>query len=62
MRVGSQGETLMQQKRDQERNAGTGVIRVETIASESMNVNDAEREGLFQQEYQAVIDSLSLDA
>ena len=44
-------------KRDHERNAGTEVIRMETIASESMNVNDAERERLFQQEYQAVIDS-----
>ena len=57
VRVGSQREPLMQKERDIERNAGTGEIRMETIASESMNVNDAERESLFQQEYQAVIDS-----
>ena len=33
-----------------------------TIASESINVSDAEKERLFQQEYQAVIDFISLDA
>ena len=52
----------MQEKRDHERNAGTRVIRMVTIASESMNVNDTERERLFEQEYQAAIDSISLDA
>ncbi|KAL8117723.1 hypothetical protein AgCh_015556 [Apium graveolens] len=34
---------------------------MKTIASESMNVSDADKEKLFQQEYQAVIDSISLD-
>ena len=61
VRVGSQGETLIQQKRENERNAGTGVIRMDVIASESMNVQDADREGLSQQP-KAVIYSTSLDA
>ncbi|KAL8119031.1 hypothetical protein AgCh_016509 [Apium graveolens] len=61
VRVGSQGETLMQQKRENERNAGTGAIRMDAIASESMNVQDADREGLSQHP-KAVIDSTSLDA
>ena len=60
VRVGSQGETLMQEKRDNERNAGIGEIRVDVFASELMNVHDADREGLSQQP-QAVIDSTSLD-
>ena len=38
VRVGSQGETLMQQKRENERNALTGAIRMDVIASELMNV------------------------
>ncbi|KAL8093469.1 hypothetical protein AgCh_035374 [Apium graveolens] len=41
---------------------GTGEIRMDIIVSESMNVNDAERKRLFQQEYEVVIDSISLDA
>ena len=61
VRVGSQGETLIQQKRENERNAGTGAIRMDVIASESMNVQDADREGLSQHP-KAVIDSTSLDA
>ncbi|KAL8133958.1 hypothetical protein AgCh_009143 [Apium graveolens] len=40
---------------------GTGAIRVDVIASELMNVQDADREGLSQQP-QAVIESTSLDA
>ena len=59
--MGSQGETLMQQKRENERNAGTGAIRMDVIASESMNIHDVDREGLSQQP-KAVIDSTSLDA
>ncbi|KAL8112553.1 hypothetical protein AgCh_020031 [Apium graveolens] len=35
---------------------------METTASESMDVSDAEKERLFQQEYQVVIESISLDA
>ena len=63
MRVGSQGETLMQQKREHERKAGIGAIRMEpAIASESMIVDDAEKERQFQQHYKAVIDNISLDA
>ena len=61
VRVVSQGEPLMQQKRDNERNACTRVIRMDTIASESMNVSDAERERLFQQDYKVVLDSVSFD-
>ncbi|KAL8121074.1 hypothetical protein AgCh_018005 [Apium graveolens] len=61
MRVGSQGEPLMQIQREHDQKAGTGEIRMETIASESMNVSDAEKEKLFQQEYQVVIDYISLD-
>lgn len=59
--VGSQGETLMQEKRENERSAGTGDIRVDVIVSELINVQDADREGLSQQT-QDVIDSISLDA
>ncbi|KAL8094885.1 hypothetical protein AgCh_036413 [Apium graveolens] len=61
VRVGSQGKTLMQKKRENERNAGTGAIRMDVIASESMNVQDVDREGLSQHP-KAVIDSTSLDA
>ncbi|XP_074379689.1 uncharacterized protein LOC141720907 [Apium graveolens] len=61
VRVGSQGETLMQEKRENERNAGTGDIRVDVIVSELMNVQDADMERLSQQT-QAVINSTSLDA
>ncbi|KAL8104610.1 hypothetical protein AgCh_028723 [Apium graveolens] len=61
VRVGNQGETLMQQKRENERNAGTGAIRMDVILSESMNVQDADREGLSQHP-KAFIDSTSLDA
>ena len=38
MRVGSQGETLMQQKRENEKNTGTRAIRMDVIVSESMNI------------------------
>ena len=63
VRVGSQGETLMQQKREHERKAGTEGIRVDpAIAHESMIVDDAEKERQFQQHYKAVIDNISLDA
>ncbi|KAL8114529.1 hypothetical protein AgCh_021408 [Apium graveolens] len=63
MRVGSQGETLMQQKREHERKAGTKGIRVDpAIAHESMIMDDAEKERQFQQHYKAVIDNISLDA
>ena len=59
--MGSQGETLMQQRRENERNAGTGAIRMDVISSESMNVLDADREELSQHP-KVVIDSTSLDA
>ena len=62
VRVGSKGEPLIQKERDIERNVGTGVIKMETIASDLMNVSDAERKRLFLQEYQAVIVTISLDA
>ena len=59
----SQGEPLMQEYRENERKAGTKAIRVDpAIASESMIVNDAEKERQFQQHYKAVIDNISLDA
>ena len=61
VRVGSQGEPLMQEQNDHERNAGTGEIRLDIIVSESMNANDADRERLSQHD-QADIDSISLDA
>ena len=35
---------------------------MDTIASESMNVDEAEKEMSFQQQYKAVIDSISLEA
>ncbi|KAL8135256.1 hypothetical protein AgCh_010063 [Apium graveolens] len=60
VRMGSQGEPLMQEQRDHERNAGTGEIRMDIIVSESMNVNEANREELSQHS-QAVTDSTSLD-
>ena len=43
VRCVSQGEILMQENRENERKAGTGVIR-EAIASELMDVNEANRE------------------
>ena len=52
----------MQEYREIERNIGTSDIRVEAIASELKDVDEAEKERLFQQEYQAEIDSISLDA
>ena len=62
VRTVSQGEPLMQEQRENERNAGTDAIREEAIASESMDVNEAEKERLFQQHYRAEIESISLDA
>ncbi|KAK1368061.1 hypothetical protein POM88_034153 [Heracleum sosnowskyi] len=60
----SQGEPLMQEKREHERNAGTGDIRMEdtAIASELMNVSDAERERLIQLDYQNELNQINLDA
>ena len=53
----------MQENRENERKAGTEAIRVDpAIASESMIVDDAEKERQFQQHYKAVIDNISLDA
>ena len=53
----------MQKQREIERKAGTGAIREESaIASELRNVDDAEKERLFQQEYRDEIESISLDA
>ena len=43
----------MQEYREIERNAGTCAIREEAIASELMDVSDAEKEKLFQQHYRA---------
>ena len=60
----SQGEPLMQEKRDERREGTTGDIRVEgaAIASESMKANDALKEMEYQREYQSMVDSISLDA
>ncbi|KAL8145899.1 hypothetical protein AgCh_003872 [Apium graveolens] len=59
----SQGEPLMQENREKERKAGTEAIMVDpTIASESMKVDDAEKEKQFQQHFKAAIDNISLDA
>ena len=54
----------MQEKRDYERKAGTGEIRMEdsAIASESMEVSEAPRDLSYQEEYQKVLDGISLDA
>ena len=52
----------MQEYRENERNAGTGDIRFEAIASELKDVDEAEKERLYQQAYQAETDSISLDA
>ena len=52
----------MQENRENDRNAGTGDIRLEAIASELKDVDEAEKERLYQQAYQAEIDSISLDA
>ncbi|KAK1362644.1 hypothetical protein POM88_047118 [Heracleum sosnowskyi] len=59
----SQGEPLMQEQRENERKTGTGDIRMEdsAIASESMNVSDADRERLFQLEYQHELDQVNLN-
>ena len=63
VRCVSQGEPLMQEKKEIERKAGTEGIRVDpAIANESMIVDDAEKERQFQQHYKAVIDNISLDA
>lgn len=48
VRCVSQGESLMQEYREIERNAGTGDIRVDTIASELMDVDEANKEMSFQ--------------
>ena len=60
----SQGEPLMQEKRDQERKTCIGDIRMEegAIASESMDVSEAERNRLFQSEYQNIAEHVNLDA
>ena len=53
----------MQEYRENERKAGTEAIRVDpAIPSESMIVDDAEKERQFLQHYKAVIDNISLDA
>ena len=62
MRTVNQGEPLIQEHREIERNTGTDAIREAAIASESMDVNEAEKERLFQQHYKAEIESISLDA
>ena len=41
------GEPLMQEQRENEKNAGTNAIREESIASELMDVIEAEKERLF---------------
>ncbi|KAK1351268.1 hypothetical protein POM88_054543 [Heracleum sosnowskyi] len=57
----SHGEPMMQENRG-EREGTTGVIREEAaIASESMEVNEGERELTFQEHYQQTLDSISLD-
>ncbi|KAK1401887.1 hypothetical protein POM88_001492 [Heracleum sosnowskyi] len=57
----SHGEPMMQEYRG-EREGTTGVIREEAaIASESMEVNEGERELTFQEHYQQTLDSISLD-
>ena len=57
----NQGEPLMQEYRENERNAGTEDIRMD-IASESMIVKDADKEMLYQQISEADIPPSSLDA
>lgn len=54
---------MQKKEREIERNAGTGAIRVEfNIASESMEVSEAEREEDFQKFYKDTISQISLDA
>ncbi|MGI4673449.1 hypothetical protein ACR2XN_28700, partial [Klebsiella pneumoniae] len=51
----------MQEKRENERKAGTGEIRM-AIASESMNASDVDKERLLQQFIEAEVPPSSLDA
>ncbi|KAK1404040.1 hypothetical protein POM88_003645 [Heracleum sosnowskyi] len=64
VRCVSQGESLMQENREIERNASTRVIRMEdtAIASDLMDVNETERERLAQLDYQNELSQINLNA